>query len=210
MVLISGIGDQKSDSTTISASADGTKDGGRLSARGIVVQHRLRHLVDHAAARGRVHQAGNADAFAARDQQFGEREGHDQPALQLAVARLSSRQTPSTASGPATATRYARPPIPARGHRDDRRAPSAASRRSATARRRRSGGTARNFRRRRRGAVPCRPWITLAAMRRASSTRRGSDAASVRLSPSARRIAVISLVSCLVSAAINRSASSIA
>ena len=31
MVLISGIGDQKSDSTTISASADGTNDGGRLS-----------------------------------------------------------------------------------------------------------------------------------------------------------------------------------
>ena len=31
MVLISGIGDQKSDSTTISASADGTKDGGRLA-----------------------------------------------------------------------------------------------------------------------------------------------------------------------------------
>ena len=31
MVLISGIGDQKSDSTTISASAAGTKDGGRLS-----------------------------------------------------------------------------------------------------------------------------------------------------------------------------------
>ena len=72
---ISAIGDQKSDSTTISASADGTKDGGRLGARGVVVQHRLRHLVDHAAARGRVHQAGNADAFAAGDQQFGEREG---------------------------------------------------------------------------------------------------------------------------------------
>src|SRR5690242_1015643 len=36
--------------------------------------------------------------------------------------------------------------------------------------------------------------MTLAAMRRASSTRRGSDAASVRLSPSARRIAKISLV----------------
>jgi len=52
------------------------------------VQHRLRHLVDHAAACGRGHQAGNADPFAARDQQFGQREGHDQPALQLAVARL--------------------------------------------------------------------------------------------------------------------------
>ncbi len=31
MVLISAIGDQKSDSTTISASADGTNDGGKLS-----------------------------------------------------------------------------------------------------------------------------------------------------------------------------------
>src|SRR4030088_3844853 len=30
MVLISDIGDHKRDSTTISASADGTKDGGRL------------------------------------------------------------------------------------------------------------------------------------------------------------------------------------
>ena len=74
MLLISLIGDQKSDNTTISASADGTKDGGRLEPVCIVMQHRLRHLVDDAAARGRVHQAGNADAFAARDQEFGERE----------------------------------------------------------------------------------------------------------------------------------------
>ena len=39
---------------------------------------------------------------------------------------------------------------------------------------------------------------------------RGSDAASVRLSPSARRIATISLAPWLVSTAINQSASSIA
>src|SRR6185437_10768234 len=42
------------------------------------------------------------------------------------------------------------------------------------------------------------------------STRRGSDAASVRLSPSARRIAVISPLACLFSTAINRSEPSIA
>ena len=153
MVLISPIGDQKSDSTTISASADGTNDGGRLrraasscSIACAILSITLRLAVG-------IHQAGNADAFAARDQQFGERERHDQRAFQLAVARLLWRQTPSTASGPATATPYARPPIPAREHRDDRRAPSAASRRSATARRKRSGGIARSFRRRRRAAV---------------------------------------------------------
>src|SRR6202000_3040208 len=50
-------------------------------------------------------------------------------------------RSPSMANGPAKAIPYARPPIPARGHTDDRRAPSGASRRFATARRRRSGGT---------------------------------------------------------------------
>src|ERR1700743_832061 len=51
------------------------------------MQHRLRHLVDHAAASGWIHQARNADTLAAGNQQFSERKGHDQPALQLAVAR---------------------------------------------------------------------------------------------------------------------------
>jgi len=60
----------------------------QAEARGVVMQHRLRHLVDHAAARGRIHQARHANAFAARDQEFREREGHDQRAFQLAVARL--------------------------------------------------------------------------------------------------------------------------
>src|SRR5207248_11195634 len=46
----------------------------------------------------------------------------------------------------------ARLPIPARGHRDGRHAPSAASRRSATARRRRSVDTAKSSHPRRRGA----------------------------------------------------------
>jgi hypothetical protein len=34
-----------------------------------------------------AHQAGNADALAAVDQQFGQREGDDQRAFELAVAR---------------------------------------------------------------------------------------------------------------------------
>jgi len=99
---------------------------------------------------------------------------------------------PSRASGPATAKRCARLPIPARGHRDDRHGPSGASRRACDG----SPDTKRRYCQKLSPAParrrPCRPWITLAAMRRASSTRRGSDAASVRLSPSARRIAVIS------------------
>src|SRR2546430_2104808 len=40
------------------------------------------------AARGRVHQAGNADALAARDQELVELKGHDQGAFELAVAGL--------------------------------------------------------------------------------------------------------------------------
>ena len=63
----------------------------------------------------------------------------------------AARQTPSTASGRARSTPCARPPIPARAHRDDRRAPSAASRRARPARRIRSGDIARNSRPVRRG-----------------------------------------------------------
>ena len=51
------------------------------------MQHRLRDAVDDAAAPGRIEQAGNADAFTAGDQQFGQRKCHDQRTLQLAVAR---------------------------------------------------------------------------------------------------------------------------
>src|SRR3954452_18077033 len=52
------------------------------------MQHRLRHFVDDGAARGRIHKAGNPDAFAAFHEELGEREGYDQSAFEFAVARL--------------------------------------------------------------------------------------------------------------------------
>src|SRR6185295_9440623 len=42
---------------------------------------------------------------------------------------------------------------------------------------------------------PCRPWMTVAAMRRASRIRRGSVSASVRASPLACCVALISFLS---------------
>ena len=112
-------------------------------ARRLVMQHRLRHLVDHVAARGRVHQAGNADAFAACDQKLSQRKGHDQSALQLGVARLFGgkghrqravgpkpygvRGLPFLLTDIEMIVARASPPID-----------------PATARRTRSGGTARN------------------------------------------------------------------
>ena len=55
-----------------------------------VVQDRLRHLLDDVAAGGRAHQAGNADPLAALHQNFGEREGHHQRALELARSVTSA------------------------------------------------------------------------------------------------------------------------
>ena len=80
---ISAIGDQKSDSTTISASAEGAKDGGRLgrSASSCSIACAILSMTLRLAVG--AHQAGNADALAAGDQQLGEREGDDQRALEL-------------------------------------------------------------------------------------------------------------------------------
>ena len=51
-----------------------------------VMQDRLRHALDHVAAAGRRHQAGDADALAAFDQNLGERQRDDQCAVELGVA----------------------------------------------------------------------------------------------------------------------------
>ena len=141
----------RSDSSTISASGEGEKFGGRLVRSLAIVHDRLRHALDDIAAAGRAHQAGNADALAAFDQNFGERQRHDQRRDKAWCRAPAAKQTPSTASGRARSTPCARLPIPARAHRDDRRAPSAANRRARPARRKRSGGIARNSRRVRRG-----------------------------------------------------------
>ena len=121
-------------------------------ARSRSCMQRLGHAVDHLAAAGRPHQAGHADALAAVDQHLGEREGR-RPARGRACFRRASRRarTPSRASGRARSRPCARPPIPARAHRDGRRAPSGASRCGGSPRPERSGGTARNSRRSRRG-----------------------------------------------------------
>ncbi len=158
---------------TISESADGAKIRRQAGALGAVVHDRLRHFVDDVAACGRPHQAGDADALAAFDQNFGQREGDHQRAVELGFRRRAARRKPSTASGRARARPCARPPIPARAHRDGRRAPSAASRRGCAGSPETKRRNCQKFspvpaRRR-----PCKPWITVAAMRRASSIRRG-------------------------------------
>jgi hypothetical protein len=148
MFLIAGIGDQNPTarrSPTV-PTAQRTAAG---SSRRVVMQHRLRHLVDDVAAAVGLIRPGNADALAAGNQQLGERKGDDQPAFQLAVARIA-RGKAIEASGPARSTPCARLPTLLAAHRDDRRAPSAASRRGTPARPTRSGGIARNSRRSRR------------------------------------------------------------
>ena len=95
-------------------------------------------------------------------------------------------EIPWKANGPAKSILYARLPIPARAHRDDRRG---AERRQST----RCAGSPNTKRRycqkfspepaRRR---PCSPWIMVAAMRRASRISRGMVAARVRPCPVAR------------------------
>src|SRR5262245_10865833 len=52
---------------------------------------------------------------------------------------------------------------------------------------------------------PCRPWMTVAAMRRASRIRRGNVSASVRPSPPARCVARTSILSALRATAIRSS-----
>ncbi len=67
-------------------------------------------------------ESGNADAFAARDQQLGQREGDDQRPLELDLARGLGGEAPSRASDRARSTPCARLPIRARAHRDGRHA----------------------------------------------------------------------------------------
>ena len=87
---ISAIGLHRSDSTMISASG-GRREGRRQAgARGGIVNHRLGDLLDHVARAGRPRQAGNADPFAALDQDLGERERHHQGAVELGLARRAA------------------------------------------------------------------------------------------------------------------------
>ena len=75
----------RSDRSTISASGEGEKFGGRLARSLAIMDDRLRHALDDIAAAGRAHQAGNADALAAFDQNFGQRQRDDQGAVKLGV-----------------------------------------------------------------------------------------------------------------------------
>src|SRR6185312_11707785 len=56
------------------------------------VQDRLRHAVDHGAVRSRTHDAGNADAFAAAHEQFTEREGEHERAIELPFQSVLGRK----------------------------------------------------------------------------------------------------------------------
>src|SRR5215472_8797386 len=56
------------------------------------MQDRLCHFFNDIAARGRAHEARNADAFAALHQHLGQREGDHKSALEFAVIRQSGRK----------------------------------------------------------------------------------------------------------------------
>ena len=76
----------------ISASGDGAKVGGRLVRAERIVDHRLGDLLDHVARAGRARQAGNADTFAAFDQDLGKRERHDQGAVEFGFGRRAASE----------------------------------------------------------------------------------------------------------------------
>ena len=100
MLRKSAIGLHRSDSSTISENGEGAKFGGRLGTLRGVVHDRLRHLLDDVAACGRPHQAGNADPLAALHQHFGQRKGHDQRALELAVGQRGGKSHRRRTVGP--------------------------------------------------------------------------------------------------------------
>lgn len=191
MVRISPIGDQKSDSTTTSASADGTNDGGRLArvavscriACAILSTMLLLELGDISPGMPTRSPPGH--------QEIGQRKGHHQRALELAVARgLGCERHRLRAIRPQPHGVRGFPLLLADIEMivTGRAAQSTFCEASPETKRRYCQKFSPVPARRR----PCSPWITLAEMRRASSTRRGSDAASERLSPSARRTASIS------------------
>ncbi len=68
------------------------KAGRQARALGRIVDDGFRHAVDHGAAAGRAHQAGQADALAGFDQDFGERERDGERAVELAFAREPRRE----------------------------------------------------------------------------------------------------------------------
>ena len=119
-------------------------------ALGRIVHDGLGHAVDHGAAAGRAHQAGQADALAALDQHFGERERDDQRAVELALAREPRGERHRGRTVGPDPDRVRGLPFPL-AHIEmivARRAPPVDAARPA--RPRRSGGTARNSRRSRR------------------------------------------------------------
>jgi hypothetical protein len=59
---------------------------------GGIVNDRLRHFLDDVEVRGRTHELGNADALAALHQDVGERERHDEGAVEFAPLRERGRE----------------------------------------------------------------------------------------------------------------------
>ena len=79
------MGLQKSETTTISASAEGAKDWRQARPLGHVMQDRVRQLVQHVAAPGRPHHAGDTDAFAGLHQNFSKGESDDQTTVEFGL-----------------------------------------------------------------------------------------------------------------------------
>ena len=126
MPVISAIGDEVRQHDDL-RQRDGANDGGRLGGgdRGSSIASAMRSITAGLAV---GFMAGQADAFAGLDQQFGQREGDDQAAVQLALVGIACEAKSIEGERSGHIHTVGRPPIPARGHRDDRRAPSAASR----------------------------------------------------------------------------------
>src|SRR3979411_753255 len=85
----SAIGLHKAERTTPAPVCERGRGEGRrqAGARRRIMQHGLRHLLDHVAARGRAHESRDADALAAFDQHLGEREADHKGAFELGALR---------------------------------------------------------------------------------------------------------------------------